>query len=137
MKKTIVLLSVLLVIVVAILAILTPSILLHPLVTPSEYLAAKPFVDIELFGRSFVVIVPSSTIIVFLLGFQVIYLGTSFLQNRQDSRQLWWGIAMLFWGLGTLSAGFSYQGLGYELKCAGNEYCMFTSFPELFYLLLN
>jgi hypothetical protein len=48
-----------------------------------------------------------------------------------------WGASFLFWGLGTLLAGTSYQGLGYELKCAGNEYCLFTSWFELAYLFVT
>ncbi|MCK4551549.1 MAG: hypothetical protein KAU02_01435 [Tenericutes bacterium] len=41
---------------------------------------------------------------------------------------------MLFWGLGALSVGMSYQGLGYELKCAPYDICIFTSWFELCYL---
>lgn len=138
MKKTFIIGIISIVVVIILLGIFMPSnIILTPLITPSEYLASKPFVDLILFGKTLTIIVPSSTVMVFLLGFQVVYLGTSFLRNKNDNAQLWWGIGMLFWGLGALSAGLSYQGLGYELKCQGLEYCQFTSFPELVYLFLT
>lgn len=43
----------------------------------------------------------------------------------------------MFWGLGTLLAGTSYQGFGYELKCNGYPFCLFTSWFELAYLFLT
>lgn len=126
------------IVVVALLGIFMPSdILLDPLMTPAEYLASKPYLDLMMFGKTLTIIVPSSTVMVFLLGFQVVFLGGSFLKNKKDTAQFWWGIGMLFWGLGALAAGMSYQGLGYELKCQGLEYCQFTSFPELVYLFLT
>ena len=138
MKKTYIIGLISIVVVILSLGIFMPfDIILTPLITPSEYLGSKPYVNLLLAGKTLTIIVPSSTIMVFLLGFQVIYLGLSFLKNKNDNAQLWWGIGMLFWGLGTLSAGLSYQGLGYELKCQGLEYCQFTSFPELVYLFLT
>jgi hypothetical protein len=113
------------------------DILLPDLIRPNEYLNTKPYIEFVLFGRQVTIIVPSSTFFVFLLGFQIVYLGYSFLKNKGSETHLWWGIGMVFWGLGTLSAGLSYQGLGYMLKCEGLEYCQFTSFPEMLYLFLT
>jgi len=138
MKRTYIIGIFSIVVVIVLLGIFMPSdIILTPLITPNEYLRSKPFFDLVLWGKTVTIIVPSSTVMVFLLGFQVVYLGISFLRNKNDNAQLWWGIGMLFWGLGALSAGLSYQGLGYELKCQGLEYCQFTSFPELVYLFLT
>jgi len=138
MKKNVIISIVGMIIVIVLLAIYMPSdILLPELVRPDEYLNAKPYVEFVLFGNEITIIVPSSTLFVFLLGFQIVYLGYSFLKNKDSQTHLWWGIGMLFWGLGTLSAGLSYQGLGYELKCDGLDYCQFTSFPEMLYLFLT
>jgi hypothetical protein len=127
---------------VAILIILladrTDSILLVPNTTPIEYLEGMPTWTISLFGGSFVLIQPSSTFFVYLLGFLMIGLGGSFLQtkNQEQSRNLF-GIGLILWGVGTLLAGSSYQAFGYELKCEGLDYCTFTSKFELVYLLVT
>jgi hypothetical protein len=110
------------------------DLLLEPLITPTQFLLSKPFSEATIFGISFIVIVPSSTLFVFLLGFQTMFLGYTFLRNYKNEKNLWWGITFLFWGLGALLAGTSYQGLGYELKCNVDDYCLFTSWFELAYL---
>jgi len=106
------------------------GILLNPLITPQEYLSSKPY--IEVFNR-WIVIVPSSTIIVYVLGIQIIILGHLFFKEKQKL----WGTSLFFWGVGTILAGTSYQGLGYELKCNGQLYCLFTSWFELAYLFVT
>lgn len=103
------------------------GILTDPLMTPEKYLDERPF--IELFG-SIIVIVPSSSVIVFALGIQIILLGMLLIKDKQKS----WGLSLLFWGIGTILAGTSYQTLGYELKCSGQTHCLFTSWFELAYL---
>lgn len=105
------------------------NILIEPNITPIEYLALKPYIEIE----SLIIIVPSSTIIVYLLGILILYIGCRFLREK---KQLW-GFSMIFWGLSTLLAGSSYQGFGYELKCEGYDYCVFTSFLETWYLFFT
>lgn len=98
-------------------------------ITPDEYLQGKPY--IELFGL--VIIVPSSTLIVYILGAQITYLGYLFIKKEYPL----WGISLLLWGLGTILAGTSYQGLGYELKCTTDTFCQFTSWFELAYLYVT
>jgi len=90
--------------------------------------------NLQIFNIEFILIVPSSTFFVFLLGIQTIYLGYSFIKSSESTKHLWWGISFIFWGIGALLAGTSYQGLGYELKCRGFEYCLYTSWFELSYL---
>jgi len=106
----------------------SPSgVLSAPLITPTQFLEQRP--SVSLFDI-WIIIVPSSTIIVYVLGVQILYLGFTLIKSKQHV----WGISLLFWSLGTLLAGTSYQGLGYELKCSGNEYCLYTSWFELSYL---
>lgn len=103
------------------------SILEYGNITPEAFLSSRPSI---LLFNTWTLIVPSSTIIVYVLGIQIVLLGYLFIKDNQRN----WGVSLLFWGIGTILAGTSYQGLGYELKCVGNEYCHFTSWFELSYL---
>lgn len=110
--------------------VFVPSkILLEPKITPTEYLNLKPYIKIS----DIHVIVPSSTIIVYLLGILILYISYDLYKRNLPL----WSISMLFWGLSTILAGSSYQGFGYELKCAGKSYCQFTSFFETSYLFFT
>ena len=106
------------------------GILVNPLITPENYLASKPY--IELFNR-WIIIVPSSSIIVYGLGIQIMVLSVMLIKDKEKL----WGLSLLFWGIGTLLAGTSYQSLGYELKCSNQTYCLFTSWFELAYLFMT
>jgi len=122
----------LIILVLTVLALFPPNrLLMDPLMTPAEYLAVTP--HISLFGGSLIWIVPSSTIIVYGLGVLVLFLAYFFYKDKSYM----WAASFLFWGLGTLLAGTSYQGLGYQLKCAGQTYCLFTSWFELSYLFMT
>ncbi|BCR35763.1 DUF6962 family protein [Mariniplasma anaerobium] len=120
-------------IVVLLLLFLFPvSLLQTPNLTAFEYLELKPYITIG----NIIIIVPSSTLIVYLLGIITIYIGIR-LYKLDASYKKYWGISLILWGVGTLLAGTSYQGLGYELKCSGQAFCLFTSWFELSYLYMT
>jgi len=110
------------------------SMKLIPLITGEEFLSSQPYI---LIGEV-VLTQPSSTIIVYAMGVFIILLGVRFLKLKKDyiSRK-WWGASMIFWGIGAIFAGTSYQAFGYQLKCVGVEYCNFTDWWEIMYLLIT
>lgn len=110
------------------------SLLSSPVQTPIEYLETVPYWTLQIGSWNAILIVPSSTFFVYLLGVVIILLGLSFLKQKNHLASKWWGISMVLWGIGALLAGTSYQAFGYELKCNGVEYCLFTSGFELSYL---
>ncbi len=79
---------------------------------------------------------PSSSLIVLLLTVITLWAGLMFLRKgRESSHLFWWGISFLFTGLGAGLAGVSYQAFGYEIKCRGFEYCIWTSWWEITYMI--
>ncbi|MBD3197427.1 MAG: hypothetical protein GF317_20395 [Candidatus Lokiarchaeota archaeon] len=114
------------------------EILYSPLITPEQWCQTQPCIEIFLFGKLLKLVKPTSSIIVYSLGFITLILGMILLysQKKHQSR-LWWGIALILWGLGALFAGTSYQLFSYQLKCAGNIYCVWTTWYEIIYLLLS
>lgn len=108
------------------------ELLLTPSISPIDYLLLKPYIEIG----SIIIIVPSSTIIVYLLGIITIYLGYR-LSRLVETYKKYWGITLILWGIGTVLAGTSYQGLGFMLKCEGQDLCLFTSWFELSYLYVT
>ncbi|MBN2652396.1 MAG: hypothetical protein JXR63_08435 [Spirochaetales bacterium] len=114
------------------------GLLLEPEISPQEFLETMPHMEISLFGKSLVFTQPLSTLWVALLGLLMIAFGSVFLANRLgDAARSYWGIGLILWGLGAISAGISYQAFGYELKCAGRDFCLFTSDFEIVYMLLT
>lgn len=116
----------------------TGGLLMTPPTTPSAFLSGEPHISLSLFGKTFILIEPSSTIFVYLLGLIMVGLGVWFISTRHNSHaRLYWGIGLILWGLGAISAGTSYQAFGYEIKCLGQTMCQFTSNFELVYMLLT
>ena len=105
-----------------------------PPVTPNEWCNSQPCVQIG----NITVSQPSSSAIVYILAITSIILGLRFIRNNNNQKsRAWWGISLIIGGLGALLAGTSYQAFGYELKCAGKEYCSWTNWWELWYEILT
>jgi hypothetical protein len=104
----------------------------EPLLTPDAWLESHPYLQV---GNR-IVSEPSSSLLIFLLA--ILYLRVAYLFFRgHDGRQsrLWWGMFMLLFGLGAILAGVSYQAFSYELKCRGYDYCLWTSWWEIGYMI--
>ncbi|MCX6078206.1 MAG: hypothetical protein NTW32_01615 [Chloroflexi bacterium] len=114
------------------------SIPYDPPQTPGSWLTIQPYTEFKLGSQNIILVQPSTTFFVYLLGLLTIGLGVYFLRIRAGQRsRLWWGIAMLLWGLGALLAGTSYEAFSYAIKCAGREACIWTSWWEIIYLLVT
>ena len=114
------------------------SILFSPQQTPQTWLQIQPFLNIKLGAQEIILIQPSTSAFVTLLGILAVCVGLHFLKirNNQQSR-LWWGVALLLWGSGALLAGTSYEAFSYAIKCAGREACIWTSWWEIGYLIAS
>jgi hypothetical protein len=109
-----------------------------PELTPANWCEAQPCVKIQIAYREIILTQPTSTFIVYFLGFLTIGAGLYFLRIRgSELSRLWWGISLLLWGIGTLLAGTSYQAFGYQIKCAGRQWCAWTSWWEVIYLMFQ
>lgn len=109
-----------------------------PKLNKETWFTVQPCAVLSLFGRSVVITQPSSTFWVYLLGVLTTVLGIWFYHSAAGhvSRALW-GVSLVFWGVGALVAGTSYQAFGYQLKCAGRDRVVWTSWWEVIYLLLQ
>ncbi len=114
------------------------SIPYRPTQTPESWLNIQPYTQFP-FGSSVILLIqPSTSAIVYLLGLLTIGAGLYFLhiQSGQRARR-WWGIALLLWGVGALLAGTSYEAFSYQIKCVGREVCIWTSWWEIGYLIVS
>lgn len=106
-----------------------------PEYTPQAWLDSQPWVTLP---GGIILTQPTSTAIIYFLGLFTIGLGVYFLRIRGGRRsRWWWGVSLLLWGLGALLAGTSYQAFGYGIKCAGRDLCAWTSWWEVWYLLVT
>lgn len=114
------------------------SIPYSPRQTPETWLSIQPFIEFQIGSRTMLLVQPTTTVIVYFLGLIAICSGLYFLRIRNTQRaRLWWGIALLLWGGGALFAGTSYEAFSYQIKCAGREACIWTSWWEICYLILS
>ncbi|MEH6582245.1 MAG: hypothetical protein V7754_09945 [Halioglobus sp.] len=104
--------------------------------TAAEWCQGMPCV--ELLSSGVVLNQPYSTLLVYLLGILWIWAGLRFWRARDGQvSKTWWCISLVLGGIAALSAGTSYQAFGYELKCAGREFCSWTSWWEIAYLVIQ
>lgn len=109
-----------------------------PSQTPDAWLRMQPFIQVHVGASAVVLVQPTTTAIVYLLGLVAFGAGFHFLRIRGNERsRRWWGIALLLWGAGALAAGTSYEAFSYYIKCAGRDVCAWTSWWEINYLLLT
>jgi len=114
------------------------SILYSPTQTPDTWLLIQPFAEFKLGSQTILIIQPTTTAIVYLLGLVTLGAGLAFWYGRNQNRShFWWGIALFCWGVGALFAGTSYEAFSYQIKCVGREFCIWTSAWEIFYLFLS
>ncbi len=106
-------------------------------ITPDKWLATHSHMQVKIGSLDFIFAEPSSTIFVYGLGFVILAAGIYFLKTRgENTSRLLWGIALILWSLSTFSAGTSYQAFSYEIKCSGRALCLWTSWWEIWYLIL-
>jgi len=114
------------------------SIPYSPPQTPESWLTIQPTAAFKIASKDVILVQPSTSAIVYLLGVLTIGAGLYFLRIRNGQRsRLWWGIALLLWGVGALFAGTGYEAFSYQIKCAGREVCIWTSWWEVIYLVLS
>lgn len=106
-------------------------------ITPNEWIETHSYVEMMFSGESVIISEPSSSIIVFLLGFILTISGIKLLKNQKESKsRKYWGIGLIIWGISTFFAGISYQAFSYILKCEGRDISLWTTWWELWYLIL-
>ena len=111
----------------------------HPqALTPQQLLDTHPHLLLPWGEGSWVLMEPSSSLLIFALALLIFGMGVQLLRsaNQQRSR-FWWGLSLLLWGAGAFVAGVSYQAFAYELKAAGREVMIWTTWWEVSYLLLT
>lgn len=110
----------------------------NPPVTPEMFCGSQPCVTVNAGGSHFVLNQPTSSAIVYTLGFLWLAAGYFFARRNSGQRsRMWWSAALFLGGAAAISAGTSYQAFGYQIKCAGREFCVWTSWWEVAYLTLQ
>jgi hypothetical protein len=105
-----------------------------PNTTPEMFLLNQHWLKVDLGQTNFILSQPSSSFLVYFLGFFYLYLGFQFWKDRFNHKsKYWWAIGFYLTGFAAILAGTSYQALGYELKCSGREFCRWTTWWEINY----
>ena len=106
--------------------------------TPEQWLESHPHIELSFGDFEFIFMEPTSSFFVYLLGAIGLIVGCYFLRIREcHQSRLWWGIALVLSGVQAILGGTDYQALSYELKCAGQEYCSYISWVEIYYYLVS
>jgi hypothetical protein len=110
------------------------ELLFEPPTTPEQWCEIQPCFEIG----SVTFTQPLGSILVYLLALLWIAGGVYFwrIRDGQRSRE-WMALALALGGIGAGLAGTSYQFLGYELKCAGRDLCLWTNWFEVGYMMLQ
>ena len=114
------------------------EILYFPEITPEEWRESQPWIELDFFSLKIILVQPSSTFFVYLLGSIATLIGVYLLKISKNQKFIyWWGLALILWGVGAIFAGTSYQAFNYEIKCVGRSLCIWTSWWEIVYLILS
>jgi hypothetical protein len=107
------------------------ELLFEPPTTPEQWCEIQPC-----FGIGGVTLTqPLGSILVYLLALLWIAGAFRFWRIRDGQRsRAWMALALVLGGIGAALAGTSYQFLGYELKCAGRDLCLWTNWLEVAYM---
>ena len=111
-----------------------------PITSPEMWCESQPCIELDFGSFTIILVQPTSTVFVYLLGVIAILIGVYFLRIAKSNKNkfiYWWGIALFLWGLGAIFAGTSYQLFSYVIKCAGRSFCVWTSLWEILYLLIS
>lgn len=114
------------------------SIPMSPPHTPETWLASQPWVEFTVASHRFLLVQPSTSIIVFALSILSLVIGARLLRDQGGQlARFWWGAGLVLWGVGGLLAGASYEAFSYAIKCEGRATCVWTSWWEVVYLILT
>lgn len=106
--------------------------------TPESWCQNHPCATIDIGIVQFTLNEPSSSFFVYFLGFLTLWFGIHLFKRRAVQKsKLWFSLALIFWGIAAILAGTSYQAFSYEIKCAGQAFCSWTSWWEIYYYLFQ
>jgi cadmium resistance protein CadD (predicted permease) len=86
----------------------TESLLMLPLTTLDQFLSGMPYVTFSIPGKDVILIQPSSTILVYLLGLIMIAIGVYFLVTKKNQKSSY------YWAIGLIV-------VGHQCNCRRNE----------------